>query len=116
MDEQAVREHAQAHCDALLAGDIDGATAQLSNELRSNLGHVVSLLPLPLTAATVDAVERTGTGYLAVLHLVGETDEVRLQTRWKDRDGRPTIVEASHIVEAAPPAVQEGAAEGDSGT
>jgi hypothetical protein len=92
MDEQAVREHAQAHCDALVAGDIDGAAAQLSKELRSNLGHVLTLLPLPLTAATVDAVERTGTGYLAVLHLVGETDEVRLQTRWKDRDGQPTIV------------------------
>jgi hypothetical protein len=115
MDEQAVREHAQAHCDALLAGDIDRATAQLSNELRSNLGHVLPLLPLPLTAASVDSVERTGTGYLAVLHLVGETDEVRLQTRWKDRDGRPTIVEASHIVEAAPPAVEEVPAEGDSG-
>lgn len=115
MDEQAVREHAQAQCDALLAGDIDGATAQLSNELRSNLGHVVALLPLPLTAATVDTVERTGTGYLAVLHLVGETDEVRLQTRWKDRDGRPTIVEVSHIVEAAQAAVEEAAAEGDSG-
>jgi len=98
MDEQAVREHAQAHCDALLAGDIDRATTQLSNELRSNLGHVVALLPLPLTEASVESVSKTGSGYLAVLRLVGQNDDVRLQTRWKDRDGQPTIVEASHIV------------------
>jgi hypothetical protein len=38
-----------------------------------------------------------------VLHLVGETD-VRFQTRWKDRNGRPTIVEMSHIAE---PVVEE---------
>jgi hypothetical protein len=112
MDEQAVRQDAQALCDALVAGDIDRAIAQLSKELRSNLGPVLALLPLPLTAATVDAVERTGSGFTAALSLVGETDEVRLQTRWKDRDGRPTIVEASHIVEAAPAAV-EATAEGD---
>ena len=28
---------------------------------------------------------------------MGETDEVELQTRWKDRDGEPTLVEASHL-------------------
>jgi hypothetical protein len=42
-----------------------------------------------------------GTGYVAVLHLVGETAESRLETRWKDRAGRPTIVEASHLSQAA---------------
>jgi hypothetical protein len=29
--------------------------------------------------------------------MVGETDEVEVQTRWKDRDGTPTLVEASHL-------------------
>jgi hypothetical protein len=32
-----------------------------------------------------------------VLRLVGEADEVQVQTRWKDRDGAPTLVEASHL-------------------
>jgi hypothetical protein len=32
-----------------------------------------------------------------VLRLVGETDEVLIQTRWKERDGRPTVIEASHL-------------------
>ena len=96
MDEQAVREHAQALCEALVAGDIDRATADFSNELRQHLGEVIGLLPLPASEATIDSVEHGGAGYNVVLRLVGETEEVLLQTRWKDRDGRPTVVEASH--------------------
>ena len=36
-----------------------------------------------------------------VLQLVGETETVLIQTRWKDRDGTPTIVEASHLSKTA---------------
>jgi hypothetical protein len=49
MDEQAVREHAQATCDALLAGDIGKAAEQMSKELRSNLGPIVAMHPMPMT-------------------------------------------------------------------
>jgi hypothetical protein len=106
MDEQAVHEHAQATCDALLAGDIGKAAEQMSKELRSNLGSIVGMLPLPLTEATVESIEMTPHGYRATLHLVGETDTIRLETRWKDRDGVPTIVEASRVHEESvePPA------------
>ena len=97
MDEQAVRDHARAVCDALVAGDIDRATQDVSTELRRNLGEVIALLPLPASEATVESVEHGGAGYNVILRLVGETEEVQIQTRWKDRDGRPTIVEASHL-------------------
>lgn len=97
MDEQAVREHAQALCDALVAGDIDRAIEDFSKELRQNLGEVLALLPLPANEATVESVEHGGSGYNVVLRLVGETDEVLIQTRWKERDGQLTIVEASHV-------------------
>jgi hypothetical protein len=103
MDEQSVREHAQAHCDALLAGDIGLASQEMSRELQSNLGQMVAMLPLPLTEARVEAIEVTAKGYRAVLHLVGEGGAIRLETRWKDRDGRPTMVEASHIPDAPAP-------------
>ncbi len=111
MDEQAVREHAQALCDGLVAGDIDRATTDFSNELRRNLGEVLALLPLPSTEATVDSVEHGGSGYNVVIRLVGETDEVLIQTRWKDREGQPTVVEASHLsttAMAAPVEQDEG--------
>ena len=99
MDPQAVRERAEAFCAALVTGDMDRAAEELSRELRSNLGPLVAILPLPLTEATVESVEVGGSGYVAVLALIGDSGAIRLQTRWKDRDGRPTIVEASHIAE-----------------
>lgn len=101
MDEQAVRDHAQAHVDALVAGDVDRAIEDLSQELHRNLGEIMAMLPLPLVSGEVEAVETTGSGFTSVLRLVGESTETRLQLRWKDRDGRPTVVEASHLSEAA---------------
>ena len=115
MDEPTVRHHAQRLCDALLAGDIDRATADFSVELRRNLGEVLAMLPLPSNEAIVESVEHGGSGYNVVIRLAGEIDEVQIQTRWKDRDGQPTIVEASHLskmVRAAPTAEGEDAGEG----
>ena len=102
MTEQAVRDHAQAFCDALLSGDIAQAADELSSQLRSNMGPIVAMLPLPLTEASIESIETTGTGYRAVLRLVGEGDALQLETRWKDRDGRPTRVEASRVHEEPP--------------
>ena len=70
MDEQAVREHAQAHADALLAGDIGKAAEEMSKELQHNLGPIVSMLPMPMTEASIESIESTPTGYKVVLHLV----------------------------------------------
>ncbi len=121
MDEEDVREHAQALCEALVAGDIDRATEDFSAELRHNLGEVIALLPLPSTEATIVSIERGGSGYNVVIRLVGDSEEVQIQTRWKDRDGKPTLIEASHLSRAATAAQSaeavgqpEGRAEGQS--
>ena len=111
MDEPAVRERARALCEALVAGDIDRAIQDFSKELRQNLGEVLALLPLPSSEATVETVEHGGSGYNVVIRLVGETEEVQIQTRWKDRDGKPTVVEAGHLsrtVTATPGSDEEG--------
>jgi hypothetical protein len=110
MDVETVRARAEAFCDALVAGDVERATQEMSKELRRNLGEVVALLPLPASEATVESVDHGGSGYNVILRLLGETDEVEIQTRWKDRDGRPTLVEASHLSKTARAA---GAAEED---
>ena len=101
MDVDTVRARAEAFCAALVAGDVERATDDMSNELRQHLGEVVAMLPLPTTEATVVSVEHGGSGYNAIVRLLGETDEVEIQTRWKDRDGRPTLVEASHLSKTA---------------
>jgi hypothetical protein len=114
MDEQAVRERARALTEAIVAGDVDRAIQDFSPELRRNLGEVISLLPLPSKEGTIESVAQGGSSYVVVLRLVGESDEVQIQTRWKDRDGRPTVVEASHLSRTVLAADQAGS-EGDEG-
>ena len=93
-----VRARATEVGEALVAGDVDRAIAHLSDELRRNLGEVMALLPLPAVEATIDSIERSGSGaHVIVYNVVGETSETQLQTRWKDRDGEPRIVEVSHL-------------------
>jgi hypothetical protein len=119
MEEPAVRERAGALCAALVAGDVDAAIATFSQELRRNLGEVLAMLPLPATEATVESIERGGSGFVVVLRLVGESEEVLIQTRWKDRDGEPTLIELSHLSKTATAPQQggdEGAAETDGDT
>jgi hypothetical protein len=97
MDEQAVREHARAMADAIVAGDVDRAIEDVSPELRRNLGEVIGLFPLPSKEADIESVSHGGSSYVVVLRFVGEAEQVQVQTRWKERDDKPTIVEASHL-------------------
>jgi hypothetical protein len=114
MDEQAVRQHAQAMCEAVIGGDVDRLIEDFSPELRRNLGEVISLFPLPSREAAIESVAQGGSSYVVILRLTGESEEVQVQTRWKDRDGKPTVVEASHLsrVEVAVEAIEEEAGEG----
>jgi hypothetical protein len=97
MDEEAVRAAAETFGEALVASDVDRAIQSFSPELRRNLGEVIALLPLPASESTVESVEPSGSGVNVVLRVVSGSDEVQLLTRWKDRDGRPTIIELSHL-------------------
>ena len=112
MDEAMVRERAEALSDALVAGDVDRAIGEFSDELKRNLGEVIALLPLPASEVTIESIERSGPGFNVVLRMVGETDEVQVQTRWKDRDGTPTVVEASHLSRTLRETGLEAATEG----
>ena len=111
MDEATVRARAQAMCDAIVAGDVDAAITDFSPELRRNLGEVISLLPLPSSGGSIESVAQGGSGYAVILRLVGESDEVQIQTRWKDRDGHPAVVEVSHLSR-----VERPMSAGDDGT
>jgi hypothetical protein len=111
MDEQAVRARAQAVCEALAAGDIERARGHFSPELQRNLGEVLALMPLPANEVAIESIEHAGSGYNVVIRLAGEVDEVLLQTRWKDRDGEPRMVEASHLASTPAAPTDDGADE-----
>ena len=51
----------------------------------------------PSQWAAIESIAQGGSSFVVVLRLVGENEEVQFQTRWKDRDGKPTLVEASHL-------------------
>ncbi len=116
MDDDAIRAQAASFGDALAAGNVDAAIQSFSPELRRNLGEVLALFPLPATQASVESVEHAGAGYNVVIRLVGESEETQVQTRWKLRDGNPTIVEASHLSRTATAPAEEPATDeaGDS--
>jgi hypothetical protein len=97
MNDDDVRQHAQAMCDALVAGDVERATADFSEQLRHNLGEVLAILPLPATEASIESFEHGASGYNVTLRVVSASEEVEVQTRWKDREGEPKVVEASHL-------------------
>lgn len=99
MTEDEVRQRAVAVCEALVAGNIDQVIGTLSDELRRNLGEVLALFPLPASEASVGSMNVAGGGasYVAVLDITGESEQVEVQTRWKDRNGEPRIVEVSHL-------------------
>jgi hypothetical protein len=113
MDIDTVRDRATAFCEALDAGDVETAATYLSPELRRNLGEVLALMPLPTNESMVVSVDAGGSGWNVVLRLRGETEEVELQTRWKDRDGEPTLVEASHLSQTQRDAAEVTADEGE---
>jgi len=113
MDVETVGDRAAAFCEALDAGDVEAATQYMSPELRRNLGEVLAMLPLPSSGSQVVSVDRAGSGFDAVLRLVGPSDEVELQTRWKDRDGEPTLVEASHLSRTERLAAEAGSEGGE---
>jgi hypothetical protein len=106
MDEQAVRMAAEAFGQALVAGDVDRAIGQFSPELKRNIGEVIALLPLPANEATVESIEHSGSGENVVLRLGGDNGETSLLTRWKERDGQPTIIELSHLSTASIPGTE----------
>jgi hypothetical protein len=116
MTEDDVRREAGVVCGALVAGDIDAVISTFSEELKRNVGEVLALLPMPTSEATIESLERGGSSHVVVLNLVGETDEVQLETRWKDRDGEPRIVEVSHLSQKAREVpAGEGEGEGEDG-
>ena len=101
MDDQAVRQRAELLCEAFVAGDVGRAIELFSPQLREHVGEVVSLLPLPMSEATIESIEHGGSAVNVVLRLVGETEDVEFLTRWKERDGVPVLIEVSHLSQTA---------------
>jgi hypothetical protein len=93
MDEQSVRQHAEGHGQAIVAGDLKTASQDLTEEGMKAGGSVMPQLPRPVTGAEVQSVESSGDEYVVLIHYRGADKEATVESRWAERDGRPKIVD-----------------------
>lgn len=95
MDEASVREHAEAHSQAMVEGDLGRAGTDLTKEAAATIGPVMKAMPRPVTNAEVQKIEAAGEEYIVHIRYGGEGEEIVVRSRWTDDGGRPRIAEAT---------------------
>ena len=97
MDQTTVKQHAQAHGQAVVDNDLRKAGGDLTEEVRAYVADIMKQLPRPVTAAEVVAVEDADDACTAQIRYSGDDKTVDVRSRWKDVEGRPRIVELEVI-------------------
>lgn len=92
MDEQTVREHAKAHGEATVAGDLRRAGGDLAPEAMAQAPGVMGEMPRSLTGSEIASLTADGDEFVAVIRYRGASGEATVESRWAERDGRPKIV------------------------
>lgn len=92
MDESIVRQHAEAHAQATVAGDLKRAGSDLTPGAMAQAPGVMRSMPSPLTASEVTELRAAGDECVATIRYVGVEGEARVESRWAEQEGRPMIV------------------------
>ncbi len=93
MDQAAVRQHAQAHGQAVVDNDLNKAGEDLTGDVLTYVADIMKQLPRPVTAAEVVDVAEDGDAYTAQIRYSGDDKTVNVRSRWQEVEGRPRIVE-----------------------
>ena len=93
MDEATVRQHAEAHGKATVAGDLKSAGADLTPEGMSKAGAVMAKMPKELTGSSIENVSIEGDVATVRIKYTGNDGEAQVDSDWSERDGRPKIVD-----------------------
>lgn len=97
MEETAVREHAEAHGQAIVDGDLRRASEDLTADAKAAVGPVMAALPRPVTAASVESLQTDGEELVVVLRYSGEDSQALVESRWGEVEGRPMILSTKLI-------------------
>lgn len=97
MDEQSVRTHAEGHGEALVNGDLRRAGGDLTPEAQAQAPEVMSNFPKKVETAEVTSLEIQGEEAVVLAVYKGEGKEVKVESRWGERDGRPKILDMKVI-------------------
>ena len=95
MDESSVRQHAEAHGNAVVGGDLRTAGADLTPEAASQARDVMGRVPQPTTSADILGIEAEGEQMVVAILYKGEDKEATVLSTWAERDGRPMIINLS---------------------
>ena len=91
MDENTIRQHADAHAQAVVAGDLRKASSDLNDDAKQQAPTVMKALPRPTTAASIEDVTSEGDAFVARILYTGEDSKATVASRWVEQDGRPVI-------------------------
>src|SRR5687767_11352090 len=98
MDEAVVRQHAEAHGQALVDGDVNRAGGDLTEAAMAGAGPVMKALPRPVETAEVQSVVGEGESCVVTIRYRGPQDaETVVRSVWIDEGGRPKIAELSLV-------------------
>lgn len=97
MDEERTRKCVQDHADAVVRGDIEAVTNDFAPDLRPQVPQIAQSLPHPVTSAEVRSLQVGDEESVAEIHYEGENGNVTIRSRWRDVDGRPSIVAGEPI-------------------
>jgi hypothetical protein len=92
MDEETVRQHAEAHGRATVEGDLRAAGSDLTKDAVPAAGDVMKKMPSSLSSSAIESVTTEGDEYVVLIRYSGDGDAV-VESRWAERDGRPKIVD-----------------------
>jgi hypothetical protein len=93
VDEATVRQHAEAHGEAVVEGDLRRAGRDLDGDALVQAGEVMKQLPRTIRSADVESVETEGEACVVRTRYRGDEGEGVVESRWEEREGRPKIVE-----------------------
>lgn len=91
MDETMVRDGAETHARATVAGDLKVAGSYLSREAMAQAGEVMKAMPGRLDGSEIGSVAGSGDGYVVEIRYRGDAGEVTVESTWSDIDGSPKI-------------------------
>ncbi|MGH2750215.1 MAG: hypothetical protein ACRDK3_04990 [Actinomycetota bacterium] len=92
MDENAVRQHAENHGKATVAGDFKTAGRDLTPEAAEQAPGVMKALPKDLSGSEVTEIDKEGGAYVAIIAYSGDGGTTKVASTWEEREGRPRIV------------------------
>ena len=91
MDESTIRDRAEAHGKATVAGDLRTAGADLTKAAMAQAGDVMKAMPDPLESSEVTSDQADGAEFVAQIRYSGGGSETLVESRWADEGGTPKI-------------------------